>query len=425
MLNSRTFVALAFSLASMLGTPTAIAGDTLFTYQGSLMESGSPMDGTVDLEVSLWNALAAGSQIGATQSMVAVPVTDGIFSLELDFGAAALAGDRWLEIAVNTTTLAPRQKVNASPYSIQTRGIFVDDDGQVAIGTPVPTAELDVRSSGGVQPTLYVRKTGTGSGGAIYAERIAPGGHVIRSFHSATTGTGFGNYGRSMSPDGIGTVGASEGASGLAYGVFGRSNQSPSGRGVFGGTLSSTGVTYGVYGDVNGNPDGFGVFSNGKLGSSGFKTFRIDHPTDPENKYLQHYSSEGPEPINEYSGNVILGADGSTWVQLPDYFEMINIDFRYTLTAIGASAPGLYIASEVHDNAFRIAGGKAGLKVSWEVKGRRNDPYARAYAAPVVVEKQGIEIGKYLQPQLFGKPASMGMTPINIESEAPTPAIDR
>lgn len=425
MLNSRSLVALVLTVAVMLCTPAAMAADTQFTYQGSLMESGSPMNGTADIDVSLWNALAAGSQVGATQSIVAVPVTDGLFSLELDFGAAALNGDRWLEITVNGTTLAPRQKVNASPYSIQTRGIFVDDDGQIAIGTAVPTAELDVRSSGGVQPTLYVRKTGTGSGGAIYADRSAPGGHVIRSFHSATTGTGFGNYGRSMSPDGIGTVGANEGFSGPAYGVFGRSNQSPDGRGVFGGTLSPTGVTYGVWGDVNGNPDGFGVFSNGKLGSSGFKTFRIDHPTDPENKYLQHYSSEGPEPINEYSGNVILGSDGSGWVQLPDYFEMINIDFRYTLTAIGASAPGLYIASEVQDNAFRIAGGKAGLKVSWEVKGRRNDPYARAYAAPVIVEKQGIEIGKYLQPQLFGKPAAMGMTPVPSDAQLSTESTER
>jgi hypothetical protein len=79
----------------------------------------------------------------------------------------------------------------------------------------------------------------------------------------------------------------------------------------------------------------------------------------------------------------------------------------------------------VQDNAFRIAGGQAGLEVSWEVKARRNDPYARAYAAPVVVEKQGIEVGRYLQPQLFGKPASMGMTPVHAEVEAPTAITDR
>ncbi|PCI11573.1 hypothetical protein COB72_00010 [bacterium] len=407
----------------MLASSIALAADTAFTYQGSLMESGSPMTGTVDIDVSLWNALAAGSQVGSTQNIEDVPVTDGLFSLELDFGAAALDGDRWLEITINGTTLSPRQKVTASPYSIQTRGIFVDDDGQVAIGTPVPTAQLDVRSSTGIQPALYVESTSPG-GQAIRVRSDGTGGPALTVAHLGESGNAISLWAGAFSPVGYAIRARNFAESGLARGIDAWTFSS-TGRGVTGNANSSTGVTYGVYGEVFGNPDGFGVFSNGKLGSSGFKTFRIDHPTDPENKYLVHYSSEGPEPINEYSGNVNLGADGSAWVQLPDYFEMINIDFRYTLTAIGAPAPGLYIASEVQDNAFRIAGGKAGLKVSWEVKGRRNDPYARAYGAPVIVEKQGIEIGKYLQPQLFGKPESMGMTPFQIDAQLSTETIDR
>lgn len=424
MLHSRSLLALVITAAATLCVPVALAADTAFTYQGSLMESGSPMTGTADIDVALWNDLAAGSQMGSTQSLLAVPVTDGLFSLELDFGAAALDGDRWLEITINGTTLAPRQKVNASPYSIQTRGIFVDDDGQVAIGTPVPTAQLDVRTSEGIQDTIYVEQSSSSGSSAIRANFHAENGNAIFAQSNSFTGVGNGITGVTRSPDGNGVLGSNTRTSGFGIGVQGLS-QSNTGRAVYGRTTSSTGVTYGVYGDVSGNPDGFGVFSNGKLGSSGFKTFRIDHPTDPENKYLQHYSSEGPEPINEYSGNVLLESDGSAWVQLPDYFEMINIDFRYTLTAIGAPAPGLYIASEVQDNAFQISGGQAGLKVSWEVKARRNDPYARAYAAPVVIEKQGIEIGKYLQPQLFGKPAAMGMTPVPSDAQLSTESTER
>lgn len=420
----RSLCTIAFAL-SMLSSSIAHAGDTQFTYQGSLMESGSPMNGAADIDVSLWDALAAGTQIGSTQSMLAVPVAEGLFSLDLDFGAAALVGDRWIEIAINATTLSPRQKVNATPYSIQTRGIFVDDDGQVAIGTPVPTAQLDLRNSTSTQPVLNVIKGTVGGGAAVSVEKTTESGRAMYINHTADSGVNYAIHARAFSPDGFGLFGVNNADSGIAQGIFGRSNNSSTGRGVTGVTLSPTGVTYAVYGDVSGNPDGFGVFANGKLGSSGFKTFRIDHPTDPENKYLQHYSSEGPEPINEYSGNVILEADGSAWVQLPDYFEMINIDFRYTLTAIGAPAPGLYIASEVQGNAFQISGGQAGLKVSWEVKARRNDPYARAYAAPVIVEKVGIEIGRYLQPQLFGKPASMGMTPVEPTSAEPRPATDR
>ena len=408
---------------SMLASSIALAADNAFTYQGSLMESGSPMNGTADIDVSLWNALAAGSQVGLTQSMVAVPVADGLFSLELDFGAAALDGDRWLEITINGTTLSPRQKVTASPYSIHTRGIFVDDAGQVAIGPPVPAARLDVRSSAGIQPTLNVENTSPG-GNAIKARSDGTGGVTMSVSHLGESGNTRALYAAAFSPNGFAIRALNFAESGLAQGIDGWTYSS-TGRGVIGNANSLTGVTYGVFGEVFGNPNGFGVFANGNLGASGFKTFRIDHPTDPANKYLVHYSSEGPEPINEYSGNVNLGADGSAWVQLPDYFEMINIDFRYTLTAIGSPAPGLYIASEVQDNAFRIAGGQAGLKVSWEVKGRRNDPYARAYAAPVVVEKKDIEVGRYLQPQLFGKPASMGMTPVQAELEAPSTVTDR
>ena len=58
------------------------------------------------------------------------PVSDGLFTVQLDFGAAAFNGDtRWLEITVNGTLLTPRQRVNATPYAVQTRGIFVSQDG--------------------------------------------------------------------------------------------------------------------------------------------------------------------------------------------------------------------------------------------------------------------------------------------------------
>src|SRR5205807_7663639 len=81
--------------------------------------------------------------------------------------------------------------------------------------------------------------------------------------------------------------------------------------------------------------------------SSGVKDFRIDHPVDPANKYLVHASVESSEMINLYSGNVPLDANGEAVVHLPDWFEALNRDFRYQLTAVGASSPGLYIAREI------------------------------------------------------------------------------
>src|SRR6185369_2591920 len=83
---------------------------------------------------------------------------------------------------------------------------------------------------------------------------------------------------------------------------------------------------YGVYGTGG----LYGVFSNGNLSASGTKSFRMDHPSDPENKYLLHYCAEGPEPLNLYTGTVTTDAKGEAWVQLPAYCEAINKDFRYT-----------------------------------------------------------------------------------------------
>ncbi len=131
------------------------------------------------------------------------------------------------------------------------------------------------------------------------------------------------------------------------------------------------------------------------------KNFKIDDPVDPANKYLYHSSIESSEMMNLYSGTVALDKRGGAWVQLPDWFEALNKDFRYQLTAIGAPGPNLYIAKEISGNRFKIAGGKAGMKVSWQVTGVRHDEWANAHRMQVEVEKTGKERGTYLHPELF------------------------
>ena len=91
-------------------------------------------------------------------------------------------------------------------------------------------------------------------------------------------------------------------------------------------------------------------------------------------------------------------------VRLPDWFEALNTDFRYQLTAVGASAPNLYIAQEVTGNQFRTAGGKPGIKVSWQVTGVRHDAFAMVHPARVEVDKPARERGYYIHPQLYGAP---------------------
>jgi hypothetical protein len=135
---------------------------------------------------------------------------------------------------------------------------------------------------------------------------------------------------------------------------------------------------------------------------SGAKHFRIDDPLDPANKYLYHASVESPDMMNLYNGTVVLDEGGEATVKLPDWFEALNRDFRYQLTCIGGFAP-VYIAQEIGNNTFRIAGGAPGLKVSWQVTGVRHDPYAEAHRSPVEVEKPLAERGHYLHPELYLK----------------------
>ena len=137
--------------------------------------------------------------------------------------------------------------------------------------------------------------------------------------------------------------------------------------------------------------------------SKGGGSFKIDHPLDPENKYLSHSFVESPDMMNIYDGNIELDGNGGATVTMPDWFGALNRDFRYQLTAIGKPSPNVYIAEEIKGNQFRIAGGTPGGKISWMVTGIRHDAYANKHRIPVEEMKTGSERGKYLNPDAFGK----------------------
>jgi hypothetical protein len=140
-----------------------------------------------------------------------------------------------------------------------------------------------------------------------------------------------------------------------------------------------------------------------------YKSFRIDNPIDPENKILNHWSVESSELKNIYDGVATLDADGAAVVKMPAWFDGLNRDFRYQLTAIGAPAANLYVAEELTAGQFRIAGGKPRLRVSWQVTGVRHDSAALKHQVPVEEMKAPEDRGKYLDPAAFGKPASMAL----------------
>jgi hypothetical protein len=196
--------------------------------------------------------------------------------------------------------------------------------------------------------------------------------------------------------------GQNNGTGGYGIGVWG--SQDGSGWGVYGTSVSGIGV----YGYASAT-SGYGVYSGGRFAATGTKSFQIDHPLRPETHYLNHFCTEGPEPMNAYSGVVTLDARGEAWVQLPDYFEALNRDPRYTLTPIGAAMPNLHVAVEIQGNRFKIAGGVPDKKVSWEVKAIRNDLWVQRYGYQTEQEKEDAIKGKYLHPELYGQPKERGI----------------
>jgi len=154
----RGFIACASLLAcSLLVAPVSAAPiDGTFNYQGRLTVGGTPITGTADLRFTLRAAAVGGPQIGSSITVLGLPVTDGLFNADLDFGVFAFDGEqRWLQIEVRHpagvggyTPLGLRQKILGAPYAVQTRGIFVNDDLDVYIGTHANGRALHINNGG-------------------------------------------------------------------------------------------------------------------------------------------------------------------------------------------------------------------------------------------------------------------------------------
>ena len=116
----------ALFAGGLLMADTASAQSTAFTYQGRLMDTGSPANGNYDLTFSIFDAASDGNQVGSTLTNAPTAVTNGLFMTTLDFGTGVFSGPRrWLQIGVRTNgsngtyaILSPLQEVTSAPYAI-------------------------------------------------------------------------------------------------------------------------------------------------------------------------------------------------------------------------------------------------------------------------------------------------------------------
>jgi hypothetical protein len=225
-------------------------------------------------------------------------------------------------------------------------------------------------------------------GGGVQGDVLGAGVGV-----SGSSGRGIGVLGEGRLEDGVRGHGLDADDEGGHAGVAGLNFGS--GQGIFGQSAS------GLAGDFNGNVRVTGTIVNA------FASSKIDHPLDPENRYLYHSSVESPDMLNLYNGNTTTDANGDATVKMPEYFEALNRDFRYQLTVIEQFAQAI-VASEIMDNSFVIKTDKPHVKVSWTVAGIRQDTYANAHRISVEEDKPAEERGRYLHPELWGQPKEAG-----------------
>lgn len=143
-IRERSHQWLASAIIGLCLCMTAFPQPSAFTYQGKLADGASAASGTYHMQFSLYNAVSGGTQIGSTITNTSVVVTDGVFTVQLDFSPAApfaAGADRWLEVAVKKpqdaafTTLVPRQPITSSPYSLRTiSASFADSLSPACVG---------------------------------------------------------------------------------------------------------------------------------------------------------------------------------------------------------------------------------------------------------------------------------------------------
>jgi hypothetical protein len=115
--------------------------------------------------------------------------------------------------------------------------------------------------------------------------------------------------------------------------------------------------------------------------------------------------------MNIYNGNVTTDKGGYATIEMPEWFEMLNMEFRYQLTVIDVADSDSFVmvkvVRKIVDNQFAIRTSEPNVEVSWQVTGIRQDPFANANRVQVEVDKPEDERGTYLHPEAWGQSAEL------------------
>jgi hypothetical protein len=349
-MNIRLYLYLAgIILLLLVVCAPGMAQSTGFTYQGRLSDTNLPANGTYDFEFKLFTALGGGTQEGTTRQFLGISVTNGVFSVVIDFGAGAFPGaDRFLEIAVRQagsgsfTTLSPRQQVNPTPYAInaanssQLGGVFANQfvlTGDTRLSdfrNPLPNSANYIQNRSTQQTTSNFNISGNGTAAGTLTANII----------SATTQFNLGgnrilsNAGSSNLFAGSTAGAVNTGGNNSFYGAFaGRLNTSGQSNAFFGansGTENLTGIFNSFFGAFSGqlttgssnsffgqragqmteagNNNTFLGASAGDTNAAGSNNTIIGFNADLATDSLSNAAAIGSQALVERSNSLVLGS---------------------------------------------------------------------------------------------------------------------
>ncbi len=318
-----------------IGPEAALAAvSTGFTYQGRLTDAGNPAAGPYDFVFRLYDALTGGSQVGGIVTQGDVAVSNGLFTVSLDFGVVFDGAARWLEIAVRPgasndayAILSPRQALAATPYALHSLSTAAHDHfGETWTGATVGDG-------------LRVENTAaSGYAYGVTGQSASTSGRGVYGYASAASGTTYGVQGQSASTGGVGVHGVTNSDTGSNAGVWGLSF-STSGTGVSGQAAAATGTTFGVYGQSS-SDQGYGVY--GVTWANTGVTYGVYGRALSTSGYAGYFTGKGPDAVvvtNTGAGrgiSVETSTDTAIWA-ITDA-GLAAVDGR----AAGATGRGLY-----------------------------------------------------------------------------------
>jgi len=290
--------------------------------------------------------------------------------------------------------------------------VFGDSVAVSAYSTRQNAASLQNNSD--AYATLYAENFGNAPAAVFAADSFANATvYAYAPFSNAILGYSTGTYATIAATNPNGPAGYLYGNS--AYSTLLTGNDSGTALHATGGTANLAAAYFqpasGAAGWYNtSSAVNLGNLAVGGTLSKAAGTFRIDHPVEPANKFLVHSFVESPDMMNLYNGNVVTDAEGWATVELPAYFCAENKEFRYQLTPVGGDGfTRVRVASKIERNRFKVQSEVPYTEISWQVTGIRQDPYARAHPIEVEPLKTPQEQGRFLHPELFGRPASEGL----------------